>query len=58
MQGQTIDLIEMLKDKIKGKISEYIEKIIDKIFSGLCLNYTHEKAKFEEKKVEENSSDV
>jgi len=48
----------MLKDKIKGKISEYIEKIIDKIFSGLCLNYTHEKAKFEEKKVEENSSDV
>ena len=48
----------MLKDKIKGNISEYIEKIINGIFSGLCLNYAHEKVKSEEKKVEENSSDV
>lgn len=48
--SQTIDLMEMLKDKTKGNISEDIEKVLEGMLSELRLNYVDEKAKPEEKK--------
>ena len=55
--SQTIDLMEMLKDKTKGNISEDIEKVLEGMLSELRLNYVDEKAKPEEKKVEEKTKD-
>jgi hypothetical protein len=55
--SQTIDLMEMLKDKTKGNISEDIEKVLEGMLSELRLNYVDEKAKPEEKKVEETLKD-
>ena len=55
--GQTIDLMEMLKDKTNGNISEDIEKVLEGMLSELRLNYVDEKAKPEEKKVEEKLKD-
>ena len=43
--SQTIDLMEMLKVKTKGNISEDIEKMLDGMLSELKLNYVDEKAK-------------
>ena len=54
--GQTIDLMEMLKDKTNGNISEDIEKVLEGMLSELRLNYVDEKAK-PEKKVEEKPKD-
>ena len=48
--SQTIDLMEMLKDKTKGNISEDIEKVLEGMLSELRLNYVDEKDKPEEKK--------
>ena len=47
--SQTIDLMEMLKDKTKGNISEDIEKVLQEMLSELSLNYVDEKAKPEKK---------
>ena len=47
--SQTIDLIEMLKAKTNGNISEDIEKVLDGMLSELRLNYVDEKAKAETK---------
>ena len=47
--SQTIDLMEMLKVKTKGNISEDIEKMLDGMLSELKLNYVDEKAKPETK---------
>jgi len=47
--SQTIDLMEMLKVKTKGNISEDIEKMLDGMLSELKLNYVDEKAKPEVK---------
>jgi hypothetical protein len=47
--SQTIDLIEMLKAKTNGNISEDIEKVLDGMLSELRLNYVDEKAKPETK---------
>ena len=55
--SQTIDLMEMLKDKTKGNISKDIEKVLEGMLSELRLNYVDEKAKPEEKKVEEKPKD-
>ena len=55
--SQTIDLMEMLKDKTKGNISEDIEKVLEGMLSELRLNYVDEKAKPEEKIVEEKPKD-
>ena len=55
--SQTIDLMEMLKDKTKGNISEDIEKVLEGMLSELRLNYVDEKAKPVEKKVEEKPKD-
>jgi len=55
--SQTIDLMEMLKDKTKGNISEDIEKVLEGMLSELRLNYVDEKVKPEEKKVEEKPKD-
>ena len=55
--SQTIDLMEMLKDKTKGNISEDIEKVLAGMLSELRLNYVDEKAKPEEKKVEKKPKD-
>ena len=55
--SQTIDLMEMLKDKTKGNISEDIEEVLEGMLSELRLNYVDEKAKPEEKKVEEKTKD-
>lgn len=55
--SQTIDLMEMLKDKTKGNISEDIEKVLEGMLSELRLNYVDEKAKLEEKKAEEKPKD-
>lgn len=46
---QTIDLMEMLKDKTKGNISEDIEKVLDGMLSELHINYIDEKSRPEEK---------
>jgi hypothetical protein len=51
--SQTIDLMEMLKDKTKGNVSEDIEKELDGMLSELRLNYVDEKEKPEDKKAEE-----
>ncbi len=47
--SQTIDLMEMLKVKTKGNISEDIEKMLDGMLSELKLNYVDEKGKPEKK---------
>ena len=47
--SQTIDLMEMLKEKSKGNISEDIENVLDGMLSELKLNYVDEKGKPEEK---------
>ena len=47
--SQTIDLIEMLKAKTNGNISEDIEKVLDGMLSELRLNYVDEKVKPENK---------
>ena len=47
--GQTIDLMEMLKDKTKGNISADIEKVLEGMLSELKLNYVDEKSKAPEK---------
>ena len=43
--SQTIDIMEMLKEKVKGNISEDIEKMLDGMLSELKLNYVDEKGK-------------
>ena len=59
--SQTIDLMEMLKDKTKGNISTDIEKVLDGMLSELRLNYVDEKSKapkkVDEKKKEEKSKE-
>jgi hypothetical protein len=47
--NQTIDLMEMLKIKTKGNISEDLETTLDGMLSELKLNYADEKGKPEEK---------
>ena len=47
--SQTIDIMEMLKVKVKGNISEDIEKMLEGMLSELKLNYVDEKAKPEAK---------
>ena len=47
--SQTIDIMEMLKIKVKGNISEDIEKMLDGMLSELKLNYVDEKGKTEAK---------
>jgi len=54
--SQTIDLMEMLKEKTKGNISEEIEKTLSQMASELKLNYVDEKGK-ESKKTEEVEKD-
>ena len=51
--SQTIDLMKMLKVKTKGNITDEIEKLLDGMLSELRLNYVDEKAKPENKVVEE-----
>jgi len=46
---QTIDLMEMLKVKTKGNITDEIEKLLEGMLSELRLNYVDEKAKPENK---------
>ena len=43
--SQTIDLMDMLKDKTVGNISEDMAKILDGMLSELRLNYVDEKNK-------------
>ena len=47
--SQTIDLMEMLKIKTKGNISEDIETTLDGMLSELKLNYADEKGRPAEK---------
>jgi len=57
--SQTIDLMEMLKAKTNGNISEDIEKVLDGMLSELRLNYVDEKAKPEIKvEAETKNEDV
>ena len=42
--SQTIDLMEMLKEKTKGNISNEIKKVLDEMLSELQLNCVDEKA--------------
>jgi len=51
--SQTIDLMEMLKVKTKGNITDEIEKLLDEMLSELRLNYVDEKARTENKVEEE-----
>ena len=51
--SQTIDLMEMLKVKTKGNITDEIEKLLDGMLSELRLNYVDEKAKPKNKVEEE-----
>ena len=43
--SQTIDLMEMLKEKTKGNTNEEVEKTLDQMISELQLNYVDEKSK-------------
>ena len=43
--SQTIDLMEMLKEKTKGNTTEEIEKTLNQMISELQLNYVDEKSK-------------
>jgi len=43
--SQTVDLMEMLKVKTKGNVTDEIEKLLDGMLSELRLNYVDEKAK-------------
>ncbi|KRO61852.1 MAG: hypothetical protein ABR80_05540, partial [Cryomorphaceae bacterium BACL11 MAG-121015-bin20] len=52
--SQTIDLMEMLKDKTKGNIGTDIEKVLNGMLSELRLNYVDEKSKATEKVDEKN----
>jgi len=54
--SQTIDLLEMLKVKTKGNVTEDIEKLLDGMLSELRLNYVDEKAKPEPKVKEETKT--
>ena len=47
--SRTIDLMEMLKVKTKGNITDEIEKLLDGMLSELRLNYVDEKSKPENK---------
>ena len=51
--SQTVDLMEMLKVKTKGNVTDEIEKLLDGMLSELRLNYVDEKAKPENKVEEE-----
>ena len=54
--SQTINLMEMLKEKTKGNTAEEVEKTLDQMISELQLNYVDEKSKEElnqEKKKED-----
>ena len=42
---QTVDLMEMLKVKTKGNVTDEIEKLLGGMLSELRLNYVDEKAK-------------
>jgi hypothetical protein len=48
--SQTIDLMEMLKVKTKGNVTDEIEKLLDGMLSELRLNYVDEKVKQETEK--------
>ena len=51
--SQTIDLMEMLKAKTEGNITDETDKLLEEMLSELRLNYMDEKAK-PENKVEED----
>jgi hypothetical protein len=55
--SQTIDLMEMLKDKTKGNIGTDIEKVLNGMLSELRLNYVDEKSKATEKGEEKNQQE-
>jgi hypothetical protein len=55
--SQTIDLMEMLKDKTKGNIGTDIEKVLNGMLSELRLNYVDEKSKATEKVDEKNQQE-
>ena len=55
--SQTIDLMEMLKDKTRGKISKDTDKVLEGMLTELHINYVDEKAKPAEQKLEENPKD-
>ena len=58
--SQTIDLMEMLKEKTKGNTTEEIEKTLNQMISELQLNNVDEKSKEvdnKEQKSEENGKD-
>jgi len=58
--SQTIDLMEMLKEKTKGNTTEEIEKTLNQMISELQLNFVDEKSKVvdnKEQKSEENGED-
>tara|TARA_B100000787_G_scaffold158109_1_gene135332 strand:- start:162 stop:446 length:285 start_codon:yes stop_codon:yes gene_type:complete len=52
--SQTIDLMEMLKVKTKGNITDEIEKVLDEMLSELYINYSDEKANSDYKVGAEN----
>ena len=43
--SQTIDLMEMLKVKTNGNVTDEIEKVLDEMLSELNIKYLNEKAK-------------
>jgi len=54
--SQTIDILDMLKEKTKGNTTDQIEKTLDVMISELKLNYVDEKGKKEEVKEDKNAS--
>ena len=54
--SQTIDILDMLKEKTKGNTTDQIEKTLDVMISELKLNYVDEKGKKEEVKEDKNES--
>jgi len=51
----SIDIMDMLKEKTKGQLSEYEAKFLDNTLGQLKLNYIDEAKKPEESKKEDDS---
>ena len=55
--SQTIDLMEMLKVKTNGNVTDEIEKVLDEMLSELRLYYSDEKANSDYKVDEETKNE-
>ncbi|MCI0450629.1 MAG: DUF1844 domain-containing protein [Chlorobi bacterium] len=53
----SIDILDMLKEKTKGSLSEYEQKFIENVLGQLKLNYIDESQKEKETRLAEEKKD-